>query len=223
MNKKVCLLGTASTLKEAPYSDNSMEFWALGDMFGIVPMDKISRWFEIHSREENERHLVRCINKPHIEALKGLKIPVYMQEYYKDIPASVPYPLADMADKYRNLFCSTVDYMMALAIDEKYDEVHIYGVNMATNGEYASQRPSLYYWLGQAEGRGIKVVLPEGCDLLKGYFRYGYDEVKENDLLVKARTKSAELDLQSKEFMKNYYLSLGAKDTWDFILREMGQ
>jgi hypothetical protein len=58
---------------------------------------------------------------------------------------------------------------------------------------------------------------------LKGYFLYGYDEKRESDLLVKARAKSAELAKNAAEFQKNYYLSLGAKDTWDFILRELGQ
>lgn len=222
MTKKVCILGTASTLKEAPFNDNTLEFWALGDMFGSVPMQKISRWFEIHSREENDKHIIRYTNQSQIEALKSLTIPVYMQEHYRDIPASIPYPLEEMANQYRDLFRSTVDYMMALAIHENYDEIHMYGINMSTDGEYASQRPSLYYWLGQAEGRGIKIFLPAGCDLLKAYFRYGYDEEKENDLLIKARSKSAELAKNAAEFQKNYYLSLGAKDTWDFIQRELG-
>ena len=224
MSKKVCLLGTSNTLNQAPFNDSSFEFWALNDMYEMIPTKNITRWFEIHTRQEQERHVSKRASGSYLEGLKALTIPVYMQEHFEDVPTSIKYPLETMVEHFgRQYFKSTLDYMMALALYEGFEEIHLYGVNMADNIEYAHQRPSMEYWIGRAEGMGVKVVLPEGCDLMKGYFRYGYDEEKENDLLIKARTKSAELDRQSKEFMKNYYLSLGAKDTWDFILRELGQ
>lgn len=224
MCKKVCLLGTSNTLSQAPINDRSFEFWALNDMF-VLPQGKAAtRWFELHPRATHESHIPRGNANNYLDGLRAMTIPVYMQEHYPDIPASIKYPLEEMIVHFgRQYFKSTLDYMMALALYEGFEEIHLYGVNMADSLEYAHQRPSMEYWIGRAEGMGVKVVLPEGCDLLKGYFRYGYDEEKENDLLIKARTKSAELDRQSKEFMKNYYLSLGAKDTWDFILRELGQ
>ena len=218
------MLGTSNTLKEAPLNDKSFEFWALNDMYAMIPAANITRWFEIHTRTLIDDYHARISGKNHIEALKTLTIPIYMQEQHDDIPTSTKYPLEEMVKHFgRQYFKSSLDYMMALALSEGFDEIHVYGVNMAENEEYAHQKPSMEYWIGRAEGMGVKVVLPEGCDLLKGYFRYGYDEEKESDLLIKARAKSAELDRQGKEFMKNYYLSLGAKDTWDFILRELGQ
>ena len=224
MSKKVCLLGTSNTLKEAPLSDKSFEFWALNDMFSMIPKGVATRWFEIHSKKAREKHTPRGADISYLEGLASLNVPIYMQEQCQDIPTSIKYPRAEMVEHFgRQYFKSTLDYMIALALYEGFEEIHIYGVNMAYAEEYAHQKPSMEYWIGRAEGMGVKVVLPEGCDLLKGYFQYGYDEEKESDLLIKARTKSAELDRQGKEFMKNYYLSLGAKDTWDFILRELGQ
>ena len=225
MSKKVCLLGTSNTLNQAPFNDKSFEFWALNDMFVTLPEGLATRWFEFHDRKTHETHKPRGdSNISYLDWFRSATIPVYMQEHFEDIPASIKYPLETMVEHFgRQYFKSTLDYMMALALYEGFEEIHLYGVNMADNIEYAHQRPSMEYWIGRAEGMGVKVVLPEGCDLMKGYFRYGYDEERESDLLIKARTKSAELDRQSKEFMKNYYLSLGAKDTWDFILRELGQ
>jgi hypothetical protein len=222
MNKKVCLLGTSNTLKEAPFKDKSFEFWALNDMYAMIPKENITRWFEMHKREFIDVYHARISGKSHIEELRNLKIPIYMQEEHEDIPTSIKYPLEEMIKHFkRDYFQSTLDYMMAFALYEGFEKIHIYGVNMAINEEYVYQRASMSYWIGRAESMGVNVVLPKGCDLLKQYFRYGYEAEKESDLLIKARAKSAELDLQSKEFMKNYYLSLGAKDTWDFILREL--
>lgn len=218
------MLGTSNTLKEAPFGDKSFEFWALNDMYAMIPTDNITRWFDIHLRHRIDVYHARVSGKNHIEELKALTIPIYMQEQHDDIPTSVKYPLEEMIKHFgRDYFQSTLDFMIALALHEGFNEIHIYGVNMAVNEEYAYQRPSMTYWLGRAEGMGVKIVLPEGCDILKQYFRYGYEEQKERDLLIKARAKSAELDRQAKEFMKNYYLATGAKDTWDFILRELEQ
>ncbi|MGE5404617.1 MAG: hypothetical protein ACM3PP_06725 [Candidatus Saccharibacteria bacterium] len=222
-SKKVCLLGTSNTLKLAPLGDRSFEFWALNDMYDVVPVEMIDRWFDIHGRSTHESHVSRASETRHIDGLRALTMPVYMQERFEDIPASVKYPLEEIIAHFnRQYFKSTLDYMLALALYEGFEEIHIYGVDMAAGSEYSHQKPSLEYWIGRAEGMGVKVVLPAGSDLLKAYFRYGYDEEKEGDLLIKARAKSAELAKNAAEFQKNYYLSLGAKDTWDFVLREFG-
>lgn len=56
----------------------------------------------------------------------------------------------------------------------------MYGVDMAQDtvlhAEYREQRPSCEYFIGIAEGAGIKVVLPPGSDLLKSSHWYGFDE-----------------------------------------------
>lgn len=233
MSKKVCILGTSNTLKEAPFDDKSFEFWALNDMFTILPEKIATRWFQMHSRSEIEKSSEPAHKgRPSacLDWCRTSQIPVYMQQAYADIPASVEYPLKEVNAHFEavtgtptNLYTNTVAYEIALAWHEGYEEIHVYGVDMAVGSEYTKERISVVSWLWFCMGQGIKVVLPEGCDLFKNYFLYGYDEEKESDLLVKARAKSAEMDRQSKEFMKNYYLSLGAKDTWDFILRELGK
>jgi hypothetical protein len=53
--------------------------------------------------------------------------------------------------------------------------IGVFGCDYATGSEYGPQRGSAEYWLGVAEGRGVQVCLPPGCDLLnKPHLMYGY-------------------------------------------------
>ena len=213
--KRLCILGTAQTLKEAPINED-YEFWALNDMYKVVPVERISRWFEIHKCDTVET------KTQHIQVLSQLSIPIYMQEQHPEIPTSVKYPLETLIEHFgRRFFNSTIDYMIALAIYEGYQDISIYGVHMSYMEEYGEQRPSCLYWLGVAEGKGIKIHIPDDSDLLKSYWLYGYEDKKRKDLEVKGNARLKELERQAAEFQKNYYLSLGAKDTWEFILKEL--
>jgi hypothetical protein len=64
------------------------------------------------------------------------------------------------------------------------------------NSEYGTQRPSCEYFVGVAQGRGIKVHLPPECELLKTDFLYGYDQ--ENLERWNVRMAAREADLNNK-------------------------
>jgi hypothetical protein len=214
--KKVCLLGTSPTLPQAPMDDDTIEKWALNNMYHICPVEKISRWFQIHNEES-----VR--DAPDWDKYKNITVPIYMQDHYPEIPTSVKFPLDEMVKLFGyKLFRSTLDFMMTMAIAEAYDVIYIYGVDMANNTEYAYQRPSLLFWIGQALGRGIKIIMPDDCDLLKNYFVYGYDDERKSDFEIKARARKATLEAQGRQGEKDYYLCKGAIDTFDFLLRDIG-
>ena len=70
---------------------------------------------------------------------------------------------------------STPALMLMHAIVEGYDEVHIYGIHLATEWEYVQQRPNMEFLIGYAAGKGIKVVLPETTPICKSHFRYAYE------------------------------------------------
>ena len=82
-------------------------------------------------------------------------------------------------------------------------ELHVYGVDMATGGEYAAQRPSCEYLLGIAHARGIKTEVPVETTLLDACVPasekpYGYDsedvEIKwEDGRAIVTRTPREEL------------------------------
>jgi hypothetical protein len=124
-----------------------------------------------------------------------------------------------MKAQFGDYFTNSISFMLALAIDEGYHTIQVYGVDMAQESEYNFQRPSCEYFLGIAKGRGIEIFLPKTSDLLKVRWMYGYeDEIQSswdarvNEIYagIQARRKSAEQQqAQAREACLQY---LGAED-----------
>jgi hypothetical protein len=98
-------------------------------------------------------------NDPHhYDWLKSGDTPfILMQEKYEDVPKAIKYPLDEITAMGRRYITSSAAFTIAWAIYSGYKKIEIYGVEMETNTEYAFQRPGVTYWIGLAEGRGIKV------------------------------------------------------------------
>jgi hypothetical protein len=193
---KVAIVGCAESKSMAPFQlPDTWEFWGVNNLHLTLPKAPWTRWFELHSITfDNIQYLRR--GKPdfrgqpiqiYLESLNALNIPVYMQRPWNCCPHAVPYPLDAILKEFpRKYFTNTISWMIALAILEGFKEIGIYGVDMAVSSplraqnEYSHQRPSCEYFIGIAEGRGIKVHLPDECDLLKSRFLYAIDEPKEN-------------------------------------------
>ncbi len=169
---KVAILGTDISWKKAPLDDNTWEVWGMNsfwDMWGKYA----TRWFEIHPvstmvDEGWNRYswLTEC------------PIPVYMIKHYKDIPNSIPYPLADVSKGFLKQFSSTFSYEMALAIHEGFKTIGIYGIalSLGTLRERFIELQGLLYWIGVAQGRGIEIQFPEyDEDNYKHKYLYGLD------------------------------------------------
>ena len=87
--------------------------------------------------------------------------------------------------------------MLAHAILENYTEIHIYGIHLATQAEYLKQRPNFEWLIGRAEERGINIVLPPECPLLKHTHVYGYEpEPQRPDHAAKKRLGKAQAQYQ---------------------------
>jgi len=78
-------------------------------------------------------------------------VPEHLAHIY---PKALLIPTEGLAKKYFRSFGSTISYMLAQAIHERVDEISLYGVGMCD--EYEGQRASATYWLGVANGLGIK-------------------------------------------------------------------
>ena len=75
-------------------------------------------------------------------------------------PVAAPYPLDEIINFFRtDYFNSTIDYALALAIHRGFSEIHLYGINCLHYADYARQKPSAEFWIGQAMGRGIRVTV----------------------------------------------------------------
>jgi len=186
--KKVAIVGCSQSKMLAPFGDEEFEIWGVNNLYPHIP--RATRWFEIHNIEKKGDDYYRRedikfrgqVVKTYLEKMgrwcQERNCPVYMQQVWDIVPTSVQYPLGDILNVFGGYFTNTVSYMLALAIYEQFEEIHVYGVDMAVDTEYHHQRPSCEYFLGVAVGRGIKVYIPAEADLLKTRFLYGFEEAK---------------------------------------------
>ncbi len=102
----------------------------------------------------------------HYQWLKTTKTPVYMQDKYDDIPASVKFPKDEIlymlpnaranGSPIREVSCSPA-WALAFGIYLGYRKIEIYGVELESNTEYSYQQGNWKYWVGVAAGRGIEL------------------------------------------------------------------
>lgn len=177
---KVAIVGFAPHKTQAPYGDPEFEIWGLNRLH-VVQQGNWARWFEIHDLGlydfEGE-------DAPHLAFLQAFPGPVYLrpQDVGKyDIPNGQPLPLPALLEDFHPYFNNSIAYEVAMAIGMGFKEIHLYGVDMAQDtllqAEYSQQRPSCEFFLGIAVGRGIRLVLPKGADLLVTSHLYGIDEI----------------------------------------------
>jgi hypothetical protein len=150
-----------------------------------------------------------------------MNIPVYMQRPWPIIPHAVGYPVQQILSIFGNYFTNTISWMICLAIMEGFKTIGIWGVDMAVSSplrsqnEYSHQRPSCEYFIGMARGRGIEVIIPDQCDLLKTRFLYCFQEPQESAFNLKledmersltARQGEVEGKLKSAEAKMHQYI-----------------
>ena len=210
--RKIALIGKApDSLKFAPYDKPEWEIWILNTLGYLKEVPRWDRQFELHDLELTK-------DPGYGDYYKWLSEQTKLM-FLRDAPPAefkggVQYPLQDVLATFgqcagRTYHTNTVSLMIALAIHEHMHghtvgELGLYGINMAQHGlangkgsagwfssEYARQRPSVEYWLGLAEGRGIKVVVPDQADLLKCSCIYGYHTT---DTSKKIAARKSELE-----------------------------
>lgn len=125
-------------------------------------------------------------------------IPIYMQEKFAEVPASIKYPRGRVFFEFsyahrRRYFANHAAWMIALALLEGVETIGLFGINYSVESEYMRQRGSAEYWLGQCDGRGVRVILPEQCSLLREpELLYGYESHDETTGALKPEYKRKE-------------------------------
>lgn len=171
MTLNVAIVGMADVGRDAaPYDRPDWEIWGLA--WDHLP--RLTRVFDPHPRSRWGDEL------PHrLELYRSRALPLYMKEAHADLPTSIEYPLEAYGDLVgRNILGkpyveSTVGYMMGLALLEGAERIGIYGVEMASTGEWAYQRPNMEYLIGFARARGVKIFLPRGTCVLTSAWESG--------------------------------------------------
>lgn len=197
--KKIAIVGTTSSLVDAPYNDPEWEIWGLNGAYGAMP--RYDRWFDMHSmdvlKKYHESEYFTFLNS----------VPNLMMAHTSaEVPNAKQFPAMELVDKYGRYFTNTVAWLIAYAIDElerrgieKGSSIGLWGVNMAMDTEYAIQRPSCEYFLGVAEGKGIDVVIPDTSEIMKCSFLYGVEPVP--SFVKKMPDKKRELTNNYNEVM----------------------
>lgn len=170
-NKTIAIIGLAPGTKDMAFTNPpGTDMWCLNQghtSMSKEQLERITAWFQVHPYSEMAERQRPEHN--HLEFLRDLKIPVYMEEVHEEIPTSVRYPYEAVCDAIGGAYLtSAVAFMVALAIYQGYGVIKLYGIDMAINTEYYEQRPNLEYLLGLAVGLGIKVWLPPDSPILKG-------------------------------------------------------
>lgn len=180
---KVSIVGFASTSRDqAPYDDDSWEIWGMNNLFKFAKLQTHwDRWFEMHDPEKISTYYVSHWAE-YQKFMKEFTGPIYMHRRMEEFPRSVELDL----DKIRNLakagdeskrkyFCSTPSYAIALALHLGFKEIRIYGIDMVGDEEYGYQRPNMEYWIGVAEGMGVKFFIPDTSALCSSSGLYGFE------------------------------------------------
>lgn len=178
--KTLAIVGFARTTRDlAPWKDKSIEIWGINEGYNNKWMKRWDRWFQMHPRWNFTRTEANLNDPKHWEWLrKEHDFPIYMQEKYDDVPASVRFPLEECIKAIgRRYFTSSVAMMMVFAVLEGFKRIELYGIEMASDTEYKYQRPGGEFAIGWCLGKGIEIYTPPECTLMRAPL-YGYEEVQ---------------------------------------------
>ena len=198
--RKIAILGTAPGFKDAPFDDDAWEIWGISRLYKFIP--RHDRWYELHKLEEicrtweqHDREAEQAARLDYMKFLASTDKPVYVREPRDELPDAVEFPLNDILKMFsRGYFTNSISWLIAHAVYELIEskeegcEIGLWGIDMELSSEYGTQRPSCEYILGIAEGAGIKVTIPDSCQLLKTAKLYGFQS--ESPVQHSARQKS---------------------------------
>ncbi len=183
---RVAIVGAAAGRGQAPgYDRGDREWcvWAINEIW----QPHYDRHFELHPVT------VPPQDAREMAFLAACRTPCYVLEATPLVPQGVVYPMerlhaAGLRDDY---FTCTFAYQIALAIVDGFTEIGLYGLQLwrGSPRERLLELPCVTYWIGVAEGRGIKVT--DASLLTSSPYLYGYHYDKEleygNDVVSDAR------------------------------------
>lgn len=190
--KKVCLIGTApASMMLAPYGDEEWTIWTCSP--GTLAAPRSDRHFELHRWEPGQP----WFGTAYVEWLRQQK-EVMMSEQVPSIPGCTPLRWPELVNKYGPyFFTSSLAWMMALAMEEGFTKIALYGVDMAATSEYEMQRAGCQYFSMLAAAQGIEVGVPPESDLLRPAPLYGVCET--SHVWIKQRTRAVEMNQRIQE------------------------
>lgn len=209
---KCAIIGFAGSWYQAPWQDESFDIWGINELYKFNGEEakkhrvkpRYDVWFEIHNIKDSPSKQ----KEDHQKFLKQCPYPLVTQKHWDEYPSSIKFPRAEIKEAINKCFITNneigseftdysnqISWMTALAIYMGYEEIHIYGVDMAANTEYNFQRASCQFFIGLAAGLGVRLLIPKSSELCKHYCDYGFESDNAGRFRVKDRIKNINTDI----------------------------
>ncbi len=216
--KKVAIVGFASgTMGLAPFHDPEYEIWGMNQLYRRIP--RADRWFEIH--HNFDEFVVEGTD--HIGWLKECPIPIYMVDAFPEFPTAVRFPIEQFihpGPKCIDYFTSSIAYMLAIALEEGFEQIGLYGIDLASGPNMSTNGLALNS-VGSPDERGVKLEIPQDSALLKQIYRYGY-QLPDQEPKIHMRElveRQAGFEKEKQELLKHLYMRDGALQELGFLIQ----
>lgn len=171
---KIALMGSApSSIHLLPFANPEWTVWGCSPG-ALVYGNRAHVWFELHRYEPGQP----WFSEGYCKFLENFPGPVYMSHHVPSIKNCVVLPVDDLVAKYGPYFFnSSLSWMMAMAMEAGATTIGLWGVDMAANEEYFSQKMGLIVMTQIARAKGIEVGVPPESDVFTPPPLYGVCEV----------------------------------------------
>jgi hypothetical protein len=138
------------------------EIWGLNSSYKDRE-GQMDRMFIIHDIRETMFHEAHNL----VPELNALGIPIHTAGTYQVLDNCCEFPVKEIINRFgREYMVNAIAWMIAMACYLEPKELHLYGVDYAF-GVDLNEKGSTEYWLGRAEGMGIKLHVPMSSHILK--------------------------------------------------------
>ena len=180
--KTAAFLGAGWTWGNVPPLPTEAELWGTNNVMcaryaGDVP--RWDRWFDLHPTAHIQQRRPEAYDW---YTRQDATRPIYRWEVDPAIPGAVAYPKDAILSQFSHDghderdFWGSLSWMLALAIAERFERIELFWFALM-NDQYTKQVPSTRYWIGQARGRGIQVVVHGDSALVPTHGLYGCEEL----------------------------------------------
>lgn len=174
--KRIVIVGSYKAHRALiPWDDPAYEIWGMNRFWQWMRTEggrlRAQRWFEMHPLDVQEEQ--------DLEFMRTCPVPLYVLKADPQFPTAVEYPLDEVSKLVgRQYFTSTFAYQLALAIYERAESVHCYGLGFCGGRERLVEKPCFEFWCGVAAACGIPVEImpvPGTLPIAQSRWLYGYD------------------------------------------------
>jgi hypothetical protein len=165
--KRIVIIAGGPSQYKCPDTIEDGEIWGINSLAVGYKTIKLDRIFLLHDV------LMEILFRNHnfIGKLNAMGVPIYTAGPAPIFENNVEFPITEVVNAFKiGFFLNTIAYMIAYAIMQKPEEIHLYGVDMrpdAENESLTQQKGCIEFWCGVATGRNIRVFTPPESYVMK--------------------------------------------------------